>query len=198
MKAWHKGDKTRNGNVFRAAARAVIKNPKSYTAKECSTRVAVCCKLIKEKGSEAHQLERSHLYNRYELASDLRDRAKSAKIKEIIKREEQRDGWQRIKQATVDPQTGTTNLVQRKEGDKIVNILKAHAMNTEIQRVTEMRFELANSTPIQKLSLQEKVGFCMSTAFAKDLLQGKVAIPLDIDETTIELIQELQQLWKRL
>jgi hypothetical protein len=67
-------------------------------------------------------------------------------------------------------------------------------MNTEIQRVTEMRFELANSAPIQKSSLQEKVGFCALTAFAKDLLQGKVAIPSDIDKMTIELIQELQQL----
>jgi hypothetical protein len=71
-------------------------------------------------------------------------------------------------------------------------------MNTEIQRVTEMRFELANSAPIQKLSLREKVGFRVLTAFAKDLLQGKVFIPSDIDKTTIELIQELQQLWKRL
>ena len=103
MEAWHKGHKTRNGNVFRAVARAGIKNPKSLTAKECSARAAACRKLIKEKGSEAHQLERSHLYNRYELASDLRDRAKSAKIKEIIKRGEQRDGWRRIKRATGDP-----------------------------------------------------------------------------------------------
>jgi hypothetical protein len=177
MEAWHKGDKTRNGNVFRVAARAGLKNPKSLTAKECSARAAVCRKLIKEKGSEAHQLHRTHLYHRIELASDLRDCAKSAKIKEIIKREEQRDGWRRIKWATGDPQTGATNLVQRKEGDKIVNILEAHAMNTEIQRVTEMRFELANSAPIQKSPLREKVGFCALTAFAKDLLQGKVAIP---------------------
>ncbi len=198
MEAWHKGDKTRNGNVFRAAARAGIKNPNSLTAKECSARAAACCKLIKKRGSEAHQLQRTHLYNRYELASDLRDRAKKAKIKEIIKREEQRDGWRRIKRATGDPQTGATNFAQRKEGDKIVDILEAHAMNTEIQRVTEMTFELANNAPIQKSSLQEKVGFCVSTAFAKDLLQVKVAIPSDIDKTTIESIQKLQQLWKRL
>ncbi len=91
MEAWHKGHKTRNGNVFRAVARAGIKNPKSLTAKECSARAAACRKLIKEKGSEAHQLRRTHLYNRYELASDLRDCAKSAKIKEIIKWEEKRD-----------------------------------------------------------------------------------------------------------
>ncbi len=120
---------------------------------------------------------------------------KSAKIKEIIKREEQRDGWQKIKWAKGYPRTGATNLVQCKEGGKIVDIVEANAMNTEIQRVTEMRFELANSAPIQKSSLQERVGFCVLTAFAKDLLlQSKVAIPPNIDKTTTELIQELQQL----
>jgi hypothetical protein len=85
MEAWHKGDKMRNENVFRAAARAGIKNPKSRTANECSARAAACRKLIKEKQSEAHQLQRTHLYNRYELTPDLRDCAKIAKIKKIIK-----------------------------------------------------------------------------------------------------------------
>jgi hypothetical protein len=60
MEAWHKGDKTTNGNVFRAAARAGIKKPKSFTAKECSAKAAACRKLIKEMGSEAHQLQRTH------------------------------------------------------------------------------------------------------------------------------------------
>jgi hypothetical protein len=97
-----------------------------------------------------------------------------------------------------DPRIGATNLVQRKEGGKMVDIYEANAMNTEIQRVTEMRFELANSAPIQKSSLRERVGFfALTAAFAKDLLQSKVAIPPDIDEATTELIQELQRLWKR-
>ena len=112
MEAWHKGKKRTNGNVFRAAWRAGIKNPKSLTAEECAAGAETCRKLIKEKGPEAHQLRRSHLYNRYELASNLKNREKSIKIKEIIKREEQRDGWRRIKRATGDPRTGATNLVQ--------------------------------------------------------------------------------------
>jgi hypothetical protein len=198
MEAWHKGEKTTNGNVFRAAWRAGIKNPKSLTAEECAAGAETCRKLIKEKGPEAHQLRRSHLYNRYELASNLKNREKSIKIKEIIKREEQRDGWRRIKRATGDPRTGATNLVQRKKGDRIIDILEANAMNREIQKVTEKRFELANNAPAQASSLQEKVGFCASTTFAKELLQGKAPIPLDVDKTTTELITEMQRLWTRL
>jgi hypothetical protein len=68
-------------------------------------------------------------------------------------------------------------------------------MNAETQRVTEKRFELANSAPIQHLLLRQLVGFCASTTYAKELLQGKLAILTDIDEATTELIQEMQQIW---
>jgi hypothetical protein len=88
--------------------------------------------------------------------------------------------------------------VQRKEGDRIIDILEANAMNREIQKVTEKRFELANSAPAQASSLRENVGFCASTTFAKELLQGKAPIPPDVNETTTELITEMQGLWTRL
>jgi hypothetical protein len=71
-------------------------------------------------------------------------------------------------------------------------------MNAEIQRVTEKRFELANSTPIQHSLLRQLVGCCASTTYAKELLQGKLAIPTDIDEATTELIQEMKRLWTRI
>ena len=89
-----------------------------------------------EKESEASHLRREHLHNRYELAMDLRNTTKCNKIKEIIKREGQQDRWHRIKRTSGDPGTGATNLVQRKEGEKVIDILKASAMNAEIERIT--------------------------------------------------------------
>ena len=147
MEAWHKGNKKSNGNVFRAAARAGSSRPETLTV------AAACRKLIKEKESEASHLRREHLHNRYELAMDFRNTTKCNKIKEIIKREEQQDEWHRLKQATGDPRTGATNLVQCKEGGKVIDIIKASAMNPEIQRITEKRFELAISAPIQNFLL---------------------------------------------
>jgi hypothetical protein len=135
MEAWHKRDKKSNRNVFRAAAKAGINRPKTLTVEEFTAGAAACCKLIKEMASKASHLMWEHLHNRYELALNLKNPAKCIKIKEIIKREEQRDGWRRIKKATGDPRTGATNLVQRKEGEKVINILKASAVNAEIQRV---------------------------------------------------------------
>ncbi len=198
MEAWHKGDKKSNGNVFRAVARAGISRPKTLTAEECTAGAAACQKLIKENTSKVSHLRREHLHTRYELALDLEKSAKCIKIKEIIKREEQQDEWHRIKRAPGDPRTGATNLVQCKEGEKVINILKASAMNAEIQRVTEKRLELANSALIQHSLLRQLVGFCPLTTYAKELLQGKLAILTDIDEATTELIQEMQQLWMRI
>jgi hypothetical protein len=81
------------------------------------------------------------------------------------------------------------------EGSAVVNIVKAGAMNAEIQWVTERRFDLARSAPVTTSSLRQLVGYCASTQFAKDLLQGKVPIPPDVDSTTAELIKEMQHLW---
>jgi hypothetical protein len=100
------------GNVFQAAWRAGIDNPRALTLPQCWAGVKACKKLLKEQEEQAGPLQREHLQNRYELASDLKDTTKCAKIMDIIKREEQRDQWRQIKQATGDPQTGATNLVQ--------------------------------------------------------------------------------------
>ncbi len=190
--------KTSNSNVFRAVAQAGISRLKTLTVEECAARSAACRKLLKEKESQASQLRQEHLHNRYEMALDLKNPTKCAKIKEIIKPDEQQDEWCRIKWVTGNPCTGATNLVQCKEGNKVINVLEAGAMNKEIQRVMEMRFKLANSAPINTLSFQQSVGFCAINIFAKDLLQGKVATPTDIDEAKTKLIKEMQQLWKHL
>jgi hypothetical protein len=120
------------------------------------------------------------------------------KIVDIIKRKEQRDEWRQIEQATGDPQTGATNLVQRMEGDSVVDILKALAMNKEIQKVTEKWFDLAQSTPATSSSLRNLIDYNADMTFAKDLLQRKVSIPLDMDTITAELIEEMCCLWARL
>ncbi len=133
-------------HIFCEAFRHGIENPKKLTAEQCTQGVAVCRKLLKEHKDNTAHLRREHLGNRYELASDLKNPVKCTQTKEIIKWEEQRNDWQRIQQTTGYSRTGTMNLVQRQEGDKIIKILKEGAMVREIQNVTEKRFKLTNST----------------------------------------------------
>jgi hypothetical protein len=93
---------------------------------------------------------------------------------------------------------GTTNLVQQMEGNRVVDILEALAMTKEIQVVTEKRFNLAQSAPSTSSSVCNLIGHNADTPFTKDLLQRKVPIPPDVDETTGELIEEMCCLWARL
>jgi hypothetical protein len=99
---------------------------------------------------------------------------------------------------TGDPRTGATILVQRMEGNTVIDIVEARAMNKEIQKVTERRLDLAQSAPVTKSSLRQLVGYCASTHFAIALLQGVVPIPQDVDDITAKLIKEMQRLWTRL
>jgi hypothetical protein len=103
---------------------------------------------------------------------------------DIIKREERWDKWRRIKQGTGKPRTGATNLVQRMEGNVVVDILETSAMNKEIQTVMEKRFDLAQRAPATSSSLRGLIGYNADRTFTKDLLWHKISSPPDVDETT--------------
>ncbi len=109
---WHEKGKIPGGNIFKKAWKAGIKNPRALTLQEYLTGVKTCKQLMKEQADQAKQLQCEHLRNRYVFASDLNNTIECTKIMDIIKREEQRDEWRKINQATGDPQTGATNLVQ--------------------------------------------------------------------------------------
>jgi hypothetical protein len=74
--AWHKKGKSSGDNVFRAAWRAGIDNPRALTLTECRAGVKACKKLMKEQDEQAGPLQREHLQNRYKLPSDLNDTTK--------------------------------------------------------------------------------------------------------------------------
>ena len=117
------------------------------------------------------------------------------KILEIIEQEEQKDSWSRIKRATGNPRTGATQKVQKFADGVKVDVLEALEMNKEIQEVTEKQFDLAHSTGITRSSLQHLVGYCATTTFAMDLLNGREAMPADVDDDTATLICEFQRIF---
>ncbi len=117
---------------------------------------------------------------------------------QVIQREEQKDDWNRIQRATGEPRLGTTPKVQSVANGKVIDIVIASEMNREVQIVIERWFDPAKSAPIQSSSLRDSLGFCSATDFSLQLLQGKVNIPTDVDETTVLLIQEIQHLWELL
>ncbi len=117
---------------------------------------------------------------------------------QVIRREEQKDNWNRIQCATGEPRLGATSKVQRIENGEVINIVIAFEMNRELQIVMERWFDLAKSAPIQLSSLRDSLGFCLAKDISLQLLQGKSNIPMDADETTTLLIWEIQHLWELL
>jgi hypothetical protein len=90
-----------------------------------------------------------------QLNTNLHQSSKTQQSAQIVrkllsKRSKEMNGGG-TKHAMGEPCTGATNLVQCKEGNKVVNILEAKSMNQEIQQVTETRFELTYSTPNPQL-----------------------------------------------
>ncbi len=115
-------------------------------------------------------------------------------ILEIIEQEEQKDIWSHIKWATGNPRTGATQKVQKFIDSVKVDVLEALEMNKEIQEVTEKRFNVAHSAGITRSSLRHLVGYCATTTFAMDLLNGREAMPADVDDDTATLICEFKRI----
>ncbi len=132
------------------------------------------------------------------MARVLANPQRPKEILEIIEQEEQKDSWSRIKRATGNPRTGATQMVQKFVDSIKVDVLEASEMNKEIQEVTEKRFDLAHSAAITRSSLRHLVGYCTTTTFAMDLLNGREAMPADVDDDTATLICEFQRIYKHL
>jgi hypothetical protein len=65
-----------------------------------------------------------------------------------IECKEQKSKWKQMNRATDDPRLGAIPLVQWMEGTEVVDIVETKEMNTEIQQVTEQRFDLSMSASI--------------------------------------------------
>jgi hypothetical protein len=99
---------------------------------QCTAGAAACRHQLKEQESNAKNLRRVHLHNRYELGSDLKDSCKKHKIMQVIRLEKQKDNWNWIQRATGEPRLGATPKIQQIEIGKVIDIVVASKMNREV------------------------------------------------------------------
>jgi hypothetical protein len=111
--------------------------PKRPHVEKCTEGIAACKRQLLDLEAKADQLQQEHLDNRYKSAHTLANPQRRKEIEEIIRHEEQKDSWLRIKPATGDPRTGATQKVQKYVNGMKVDVLEALEMNKEIQEVTE-------------------------------------------------------------
>ena len=136
-----------------------------------------------------------HLRDCLVRAKNAGNNSKYRDILRTIKREEQKSIWRWINRAIDDPSLGAVQFVQRTEQGGIVDIHETLAMNAEIQKVTERRFELSMSALITMTSLHERLGFLSDTDFAAQMLRGEAHIPLDVDASTTLVLEEIIRLF---
>jgi hypothetical protein len=132
LKQWHEG-KSRNSNIIRDAIKAGITNSRDLTVEKCTAGIAACKRQLLDLEAMADQLQQEHLGNRYKSACTLADPQRCKEILEIIKQEEHKDSWSRIKRAMGNPRTGATQKVQKYVDGVKVDILEASEMNKEIE-----------------------------------------------------------------
>ena len=91
---------------------------------------------------------------------------------------------------------GAVTKVQKIVNGEILDITNVEDMNREIQEASRERFALACQAPIQRSSIKDRAGSCGETDYSRQLLTREVDIPLDVDEATNALIEEMGDLWE--
>jgi hypothetical protein len=102
--------------------------------------------------------------------------------------------WHCINRGINDPSLGAVPFVQKLVQGQVVDIYEAEEKNREIQVTTKKRFDLPMCMPITMTSLQEHLGFSSNTAFAMSMLKGEAHTPLDADNATTFVLEEIIKL----
>lgn len=197
LQRWAEG-RSNNSHIIKAAWKAGINNPRELSPKKCMIGAAVCRKQMRSLEKKAASMRSDHLNERLLLANKKGDTATTKAIQQIKANEKSKLEWARIKLAIGKPSVGAITKVQKVINGKLVDITNVDDMNAEIQEASRERFTLALQAPIQSSSLKERVGTCGETEFARQLLMRNIDTPLDVDQATISLLEEMSELWERM
>ena len=187
--------RSKNSNIITSATKAGIENPRNISVAKCIAGVTACRRKMKDLEKKADNLRREHLRDRLLLANKKGDVKRKTEIQQIMTNERSKDEWRTIKFGIGKPNVGAITKIQKQVNGIVIDITDVDRMNKEIQDTSRARFTLALSAPIQNSSLKIRLGNFGETIFAKQLLEGTGDIPLDVEEATKELIEEMMVLW---
>ena len=183
--------RSKNSNIITSATKAGIENPRNMSVAKCIAGVTACRRKMKDLEKKADNLRREHLRDRLLLADKKGDVKRKKEIQQIMNNKRSKDEWRRIKHGIGKPNVGAITKIQKQVDGVVVDITDVDRMNKEIQ-------DTARDRLIQKSSLKIRLGNFGETIFAKQLLEGTGDIPLDVEEATKELIEEMMVLWDKM
>ena len=188
---WKSGKRWNEGNLRRLAKRVDIHNPFRMSAQELTKQLRVCedkCRVLKRTGWLAR---RRFLRERCEHAQRKEDFEATEKILAIIKREQDKTFWGRLRYAMGKKKGRSVSAVQVEQWNGTV---EEHTSQTTVENaifseIHRKRFFLAEDAPICRGELRERFGYLANTETARSVLNGSFVYPPDFDEPTKLLCQ---------
>jgi hypothetical protein len=190
----YKQGKIRNrSNLRRSAQRCGIKRPLSLTWQEVKERLKVCEEKCDYFCKHGHAYRRRHLQNRLSVARAKKNKEAEQKILEIIQRERERAFWRRLNYTMSRRSGKSIRRVQvRQEDGTVLEATTQREVEQAIwSEIHGKRFYLAEQAPICKGKLRGAFGYMANTPAAREVLAGTYQCPVETDEGTRDLFEEI-------
>ena len=99
--------------------------------------------------------------------------------------------WYTIKRTVKDPRNPQVLRVQRVEDGRVCEYKAKEEVEQVVQEECKVRFYLAHKALVMKHSLANTLRYLEDEELAKSIVEGTYEIPIDLDEATKYILQEI-------
>ncbi len=190
------GVRGNHGNLRRSALQAGITSPFALTAGEIEARIEIClqhCEYYKTYGKD---YRKRHLQDRLKAAKDNGEEVVENQILGIIKHEQERGFWRKLKFKMGKASGGSVQMVQVKDEDGNVESFSSQDEVHEAiwSNIHRKRFFLAETAPICSGHSRELFGYNSDTIAAEEVLDGTYNLEEITDTATWDICEEVAQI----
>jgi len=133
----------------------------------------------------------THLHNCLINAHAKKVKECTRQIKAKMEKESNSKMWYWINHTQKDPRCGTFHVVQRVVDGILQESDGQEETEDFIFEEMEVRFQLAAKAPISKTKLIKQLGYLGDSEIAKQLIEGHLQIPDEIDDATALILEEI-------
>lgn len=181
-------------HAFRFARRCKIDDPHGLTVEQLKEGLVVTSQRIRTLRSQAKGLRKVHLRDCLLAARGRGQKAKAARIQQVISREHMTRMWYYIKRVTKDPHSPSILKVQRMRDGRVVEYDRKEDVEGAIQKECEVRFTLAHSAPVAKTLLGDRLKYFSDEVLARSIIDGTYEIPEDLEPATALVVEAIGEM----
>jgi hypothetical protein len=194
----HEGKVHNIGTLCRLARKRGIARPRQLTVEQLIARRDAAKAKRREMKKMAPALRQEHLRNLLVSATAKGQTKRVKAIKAIMDREGVKRMWWCIQHDMSEKSGKSVTRVEQVVDGVVVEHTEEQDVVRCIQQETEVRFQLANSTPICQGLLGEELGYLADTETAQQILNGRFELTPDIDDATGIMLEEIARIGAQL